>query len=101
MTIRPSNISQAYKAYVSAPKCSESKTEHKTSPIDRQDRLELSREASGITPQQSIVASLSHEVSAGASAERLAQLKESIANGTYSVLSEKIAAAVLGVEYRI
>ncbi len=99
MTIRPSNISQVYKAYIPSAKNSDTKTAHKSSAADRQDRLELSKDASGVTSQQTLSATLSHEVTTGTSAERLAQIKERISEGSYNPSSDSIAAAMLGMQY--
>ncbi len=101
MTIRPSNISQVYKAYGPSAKNNEAKAEQKLSATDRQDRLELSRDASGVTPQQTMSTTLSHEVSAGTSAERLAHLKELVLTGGYNPSAESIANAMLGTQYRV
>lgn len=101
MTIRPSNISQAYKAYIPTPKSSETRADGKPSAADRHDRLELSHGAAGLAAQHPAAASVSQEISSGASPERLAQLKGSIAAGTYRVSSEEIAGAMLGTDYRV
>ncbi len=101
MTIRPSNISQVYKAYIPSTKNNEAKTEQKMAPSDRQDRLELSRDASGMTVQQTMSSALSQEVSSGASAQRLAQLKELVLTGSYNPSAESIASAMLGAQYSV
>ncbi len=95
MTIRPSNISQLYKAYIPEPKNSKTKAEQKIASGDRQDRLEISKGAAGVTRQQTISANVSREVSAGTSPQRLAELKESVASGTYNVSAAEISSAIL------
>lgn len=101
MTIRPSNISQVYKAYIPSAKNNEAKTEQKLTASDRQDRLELSRDASGMTVQQTMSSALSQDVSSGASAQRLTQLKELILTGNYNPSAESIASAMLGAQYSV
>lgn len=101
MTIRPSNISQVYKDYIPSAKNNEAKSEQRLTATDRQDRLELSRDASGMTVQQTMSTTLSHEISSGASAQRLEQLKELVLTGDYNPSAESIASAMLGTQYSV
>ncbi|MFA9380355.1 MAG: flagellar biosynthesis anti-sigma factor FlgM [Acetanaerobacterium sp.] len=101
MTIQPSKASQLYNAYAAPAKNGEGKAAKAAVSADRHDRLELSKDAAGIMPQQSLAAAVSREVETGTSPERLAALRDSIASGTYTVSAADISAAIVDTAFRV
>ena len=96
MKIQASNASQIYKSFASAPKTVKGgKPEAAKSAVSNMDKIELSGEFSPLGEKFTIVGGISAEVSADTAIDRLAGLRDMIADGSYDISSSSIADAIL------
>ena len=93
MKITGSKFDKVYNATTPAMN---SKNDRENSLVQKQDKIELSKEAKKFCSYKDKINSAVIETGTDVDLKKLAALKKKIENGTYNVSSEDIAAAILG-----